>query len=163
MRKWLNKFELQFFCGNTSFYLAGWYIVHAGLSQREKNRLYAAGAVCILVTILYVQFTKDVENGYSRTNAVNFLFAVSVFCGINDLAGRLAPVKNGVIQKLSQLSFGIYIIHIVILDQFRKLMPYGGSRPLAYILGLFCAVFTASLAASFLLSKIPLLKKTLRM
>ena len=33
----LGKFRLQFFCGFTAYYLAGWYLTHVGLSGEERG------------------------------------------------------------------------------------------------------------------------------
>lgn len=163
IRKWLNKFELQFFCGNTAFYLMGWYLVHGNPRRKEKLVLYILGTICAIATILYVQYTKDLDNGYSRLNILNFLYASSVFCAILDLVKKYPPAKTKAIHFLSRMSFGVYITHILILHQFRFLIPYSGKKPFIYLSVLYVLVFGTSLGLSWLLSKIPVLKKTVRM
>lgn len=158
-----DRFYLDFFCGFTTYYLTGWYIAHIGFDQKWKKwGTCIAGAVSVLVTILYVQFTGDYKNGYSNMNIFIFIYAAGVFCLINQLQNISRGKAKNVIILLSKLSFGVYILHPMILTAFNKAVSYNGA-PLLYIMGGFWSVCFVSFICCYIVSRLPVVKKIIRM
>lgn len=166
--EFVQRISGTFFLGYTPYFLAGWYIVHVGIDKRWLRRiLYGLGIMSLCITIVYVNFTKDYANAYENLNLLIFLYSVSVFVYINNefkfCFGE--KVKKGIVS-LSTMSFGVYAIHMLFLNTIVYIAPYhsaSGGNPVLYILG--CAFLT--LAVSFvwccIVSKIPLVRKIVRM
>ncbi len=103
LAQFLNKFSLNFFGGYTTYYLAGWYVVHIGFNRRwEKIGIYIASIL------------------------------------------------------------SIYIFHPIIRTIFEYAIPYR-KLPFIYILTKFFTIYILSLIYCNLVSKLPILRKTIRM
>lgn len=160
----LSRFRLHFFAGYIAYYLAGWYLVHIGLQKRWQNYLlFAAGAISLAGTILYVRLTGDYDNGYTELNLLVFLYSVALFNVVyHHLPLREdSPLKH-IIILLSKMSFGMYVIHPAFLESFRFLFPYTHS-PLLYLVFLFIITSICSGIFTWLMSHLPFLHKMVRM
>ncbi len=155
----LEKFQLGFFNVYISYFLAGWYIVHIGISKKIKFALYGAAIFSLLAMIVYVNFTKDYSNAYANPGVLVFVYAVGVFLVINTIK---APKVNSVVSTLSKSSFGIYVVHVVLLDVVTLILPKSIIAPI-YMLVCWVMTFLISLLVTFILSKIPYIKKIVRM
>lgn len=163
INKWMSKFHLQFFCGETTYYLAGWYLVHVGIEKKWKRYgIYLAALSSMLITILYTQSTGDYKNAYSRLNLLIFIYAVGVFLAVNSIEWKINErLKKGILL-FSKMSFGIYIIHPMIQTELEKISPYSG-QPLRYIFSSFFLIFVISSLVCYVGAKVPGLKKMIRM
>lgn len=159
-KTWLDNFHLDFFCGYVTYFLAGWYIVHVKIEKKwAKNTIYILGAISLLAIILTVYFTGDYNNGYNNLNIFVFLYSISVFLALNNIKFK---VKEKLVNLLSKLTFGCYITHIMVLTAFNWIIPYNGNCIL-YLLSSFIVVAVVSFSTSWILSKIPLVKKLVKM
>lgn len=158
--KFIEKFHLDFFGGFITYYIIGWYLMN--IEIKKKYRFYCIGLFSLLITILYVQITKDYPNGYSNVNLLTLLYSVAVFIALN-CERRWTPnnrLKN-IIEILSKLSFGVYIVHPLFQTVFREIFEYT-KAPLQYILIYYVVVIVLSFASCFVASKMPLIKKLIR-
>lgn len=163
LAQFLNKFSLNFFGGYTTYYLAGWYIVHIGFNRRwEKIGIYIASILSIFITFSYVQITRDYNYGYSNTNIFIFLYSVGAFYILNKFKNIKSKKVENIIILLSNLCFGIYIFHPIIRTIFEYAIPYR-KLPFIYILTKFFTIYILSLIYCILVSKLPILRKTIRM
>lgn len=161
LTKFIEKFNLGFFGGFTAYYLVGWYIIHIGI--KNKRKFYCLGIIALLALILYVQITKDYANAYSNMNILVFMYSTSVFLALNNKHKKELTVKNKkTIEYLSKLSFGAYIIHPLCQTLIEKVTAYS-TAPLIYILCYFTIVTTLSFTVCFALSKLPIVKKAVRL
>lgn len=159
----LGLFHLDFFCGYTTYYLAGWYIHHIGFDKKwQKIALYVTSAIGLLTTILYVQKTKDYKNAYDQMNLFIFGYSIGAFHLISNLKIQEDSKFVKPLIVLSNLSFGVYIVHPFFQSAFEKLVPYN-DMPVLYILANFITVSVLSFATSYVMSKVPVLKKLVRM
>lgn len=159
----LEMFHLDFFCGYTTYYLAGWYIYHVGFDKKwQKTALYAVSAIGLIMTILYVQKTKDYPNAYDQMNVFVFGYSIGAFHLINNLKIKEDNKFVKPLTVLSNLSFGVYIIHPFFQSAFEKLVPYN-DMPVLYIFANFITISVLSFATSYVMSKVPVLKKLVRM
>lgn len=158
--KFIEKFRLDFFGGFITYYIIGWYLTN--IKIKKKWSFYCMGFFSLLITVLYVQITKDYSNGYSNMNLLILLYSVAVFIALN-CGKKWTPdsrLKN-IIEVLSKLSFGVYIVHPLFLTVFRKMFGYT-KAPLQYILICYVVVTILSFASCFAASKIPGVKKLIR-
>lgn len=148
--------------GYLSVYAAGWYFRTAMLTRKQLRILYLIGGVCLLLTLRgawmsATAFTTDPALMVLSPDAV--LIAVALFLVVkNTLSGmRLSSKVLRPIAMISQLSFGIYLIHPILLaalcyalNRAGIVLPAGAFVPLASI-----GLLVVSGAIAFLLRKIP--------
>ena len=142
-----------------TYYFIGWYVKHVGLSENIRKIIYALGLMCVISIIVVEQFTRTLSM-YSSYNIVVLIYAVSVFtfCSYNY---KGSDNKNKIILHFSKHTFGIYLIHPLILYLFDKFIPCNIFIP-AYILIEWLVCLSVSYLISYILSKIPVLKKLVR-
>lgn len=159
---WIEKFHLDFFGGYITYFLVGWYIVHIRIPQKPlKYTIYLLGLLSLATIIFYVQYTGDYQYAYHNLGAPVFLFSTSVFLALNNIKITLKEKTVQKLEKISKLTFGVYIIHALILDIFCTLLPYS-QYCILYILLLFVLVVCSSFIFSYVISKIPFIKKIIR-
>lgn len=158
----LEKFQLGFFNVYVSYFLAGWCIVHVGISKKNKFALYGAAILSLLVMIVYVNFTKDYNNAYANSGVLVFVYSAAVFLVINTINEIKIKKANGIVSILSKSSFGIYVVHVVLLDVINRLLPKTLVASI-YMLVCWTLTFAVSFMATYMLSKIPYLKRLVRM
>lgn len=159
----LGKFRLQFFCGFTTYYLMGWYLRHVGLSRFGRRILVGSGVVSWLLIVVYVQLTGNYSLGYSNYSLLVFLYSAALFQGLYGLGERFQDRRAGrVLSECAGLSFGVYIIHPVLLTQLRSAVPYENA-PFLYLLASYLLVCIASVLLTWIGSAIPGIRKAFRM
>ncbi len=158
----LGKFYMGFFSQFAAYYLTGWYVVHVGVPKRWKRILiYALSALSVLATILYVNKTKDYQNAYSDWNLFNYLYALGVFLVISRHCTAIKGVVRTVVQFISKHSFGMYVVHVLIIRWVKTWLPRTLFPPV-YIFACLAVVFVISLGITWVFSKIPVLRKLVR-
>lgn len=157
----IDRFRLGFFNMQITYFLLGWYIVHVGIPER-KNRiaLYCAAIASLAAIMVYVNYTKDYTNAYADEGLPVLLYASGVFLAIN--SGSRRHGCSRFLLSLSKCSFGIYVVHIAVLDEIVRLLPRTMTAPI-HILSRWLLVISVSLAITWLLSRIPLLRRFVRM
>ena len=160
--KFIDKFELGFFNGFISYYLIGWLITNKDIKNKYKNRLYIIGLISLLIVIIRVQFTGNYKYLYNTRNILLFFYAISMFLALytKDTFNISEKAKN-FISSLSKLTFGVYIIHPLILDIILKVFVYK-NFPVFYILIVHFLVILISFIITYIMSKIPVIKKLVR-
>lgn len=161
-KTWLGKFHLDFFGGYITYFIVGWYIVHIGIKQKwARCIIYFLGAVSYMSIIFYIHFTGDYKNAYQNISAPVFVYSVSVFLALNNINWNLKEKTAKKVAELSKLTFGVYIIHVLVLFVFKKVFPYSKYCAL-YIVMCFAIVACGSFFISYVVSKIPVLKKIIK-
>ena len=159
--EFIEKFHLEFFGGFITYYLIGWYVIHGGI--KKQWWIYSLGIISLLIFILYVQITKDYDNGYSNKNILVLAYSTAVFLTLNCKIKQPAKERlRKALETLSKLSFGVYIIHPLLLHVVTWLFAYTG-KPFLYILFSFVIVTTLSFVGCYAASKLSIIKKIIRM
>ncbi len=159
---WVESFHLDFFGGYITYFLAGWYIVHVGIKQKYvRYSIYALGLMSLLFIIFYVQLSGDYTTAYENVGAPVFVYAVSVFLALNNIKFNLKEKTAKKLEKLSKLTFGVYIVHALVLTVFGRVLPYSNNCVL-YIALCFATVLCVSFLGAYIMSKIPLIKKLIK-
>ena len=159
---WLDKFKLDFFDGNITYFLVGWYIVHIGIKRKwHRCVIYFLGVVSLISIILYTRFTGDYNTAYENIGAPVFLYSVSVFLALNNINLNLNEKTAKKVAELSKLTFGVYLVHVMILAIYNELFPYN-KHIVFYILVCFIVVIFSFFLISYIISKIPGLKKIIK-
>lgn len=159
-----NSFELLAGWEYPAYYVAGWYVANTRPDTRNRRKVYIAGAIA-LVALLTFTWWISVRRGEPVKELME---QKSLFCGVYAVALFSLVTWEGqslrsrpLLTRLSALSFGVYIIHVEIQQLYKLFLPYNGSA-LVYILVQWVAVTAVSFVAARVLSKIPLLKRSVR-
>lgn len=163
----LTKFHFEYATGYLPYLLIGWYLTAFPPKKAMRFVLYGLGLAAALFCVFGVQaWVKDISDirDYlvEATALPALLYGVGLFTLISALAGD-RETKSPVIRELSRASFGVYILHVVVLDVLVNiLLPYkafGEQYPLWYILTLFVLTAIGSLIVVLPLSGVKGVRK----
>lgn len=160
LSEFIDKFSLQFFCGYTAYYLMGWYIVHIGFEKKRRYCIYLVGIISICVTILYVQITKNYNAAYSNVSILIFMYSIAIFLVLNNIT--IKNEEHNVILLLSNLSFGVYMFHPFVKKIVGNAM-INCRIPLLTLGVFFVEICVISFGGCYIISKVPIIKKCIRM
>ena len=164
------KFHMEYITGYVPYLLIGWYLTAFPPKGKTRIALTAAGLAALIWIILSVQyFIRDIPDIRSYMAEMNTLPAVlygtGVFTLITAHFGE-RETKNRFLSLLSRETFGIYVLHVFVLDLLIGLViPYTvfwEQLPLLYILIVFILDFGLTLLLSRGLSKIRGVRKLVR-
>lgn len=168
--EYISKFHVEYATGYIPYLLIGWYLMAFPLKRKIKIILEAAGLIALLAIVLVVQFQigniPTIRVYVSEMNTLPaMLYGVGVFLLVTDICGeRKTKTRAG--SFLPQMSFGVYVMHVFVLDILIKwAIPYKAfheQNPLLYILILFVLDFGITLLLTFGLTRIPGVKKLLK-
>ncbi len=166
VQKYADKYEFGFLTEYLLYYLAGWYLTHTPWNVRYRPWLYAAGAVGLLLTVGLTAWFSTPDNRlydlfYANGSVNVFFFSVAVFVFVSARCKDKTLAACSPLARLSALSFGVYIVHIVVLAVVSRV---GAWLPGVLLPMLFNFVMTLAMsyAAVWVLSKVPLLKRLVR-
>ncbi len=158
----IDGFYMDFFSGYVAYYLTGWYIFHVGIGKKKyRYILYALSIVCALTITIYVIVAGKHRLVYDNLSWFVYFYSLGIFAFVCEMLKNRTH-NNAVITKLSQLSFGVYLVHMLILNLTNALMPviqpYG-----IFVLLKFLITAPVSYGLCYIASKIPFIKKCIRM
>lgn len=160
-----DSFELLAGWEYPAYYVAGWYMANTRPATRTRRAVYVAGALALvaLITLTWwvsVRQGEAVKELMEQKSLFCCVYAVALFALI---AWEGQSLKSStLLTQLSALSFGVYIVHVEIQQLYKLFVPYTSGNALVYILIQWLAVTAVSFAAAWVLSKIPLLKRSVR-
>lgn len=153
--------RMQFFftLGYVGYFVLGDYLHRYEVSRRLERVIYVLGAVGLLVTIFGTRALSrsmgapsQVFYGYLTCNVM--AMAVAVF-----LLGKRFLNRDGEVGGLADLSFGAYLTHVLFLMGFEALgLTTESFFPALAVPVIAVLAFLCSMAASFLLHQIPVLR-----
>ena len=165
---YVGTYHIEKFSNFLALILAGWYLANHGLSRGWKALVYILGAASCVAIVGLVWFQYEIIGAGVLRDYVSeaytvpaALFGIAVFQGVCSICGGRAT-KNSCVKACSELSFGVYLLHIFFFECFTcYLRPYDAARDnaLLYILALWAFMLVLSLLAAFALSRIRYLKK----
>lgn len=163
---YVDQYQFCFGSQYLAFYILGWFLSNVEISQKRRNILYCCGLLGVVATVLFTKLFYDyptkITNYFHTVAALpNFFYSVAVFVAIfywfkdKDLSG------HPILLKLSQLSFGVYIVHSAILSICLELTSFIDIIALRICLS-FVSASILSFVATFCMSMIPGIKKLIR-
>ncbi len=157
----IENLNIEFFCGYTFLYVLGWYAAHVGFSVKQGVAVYVVAAVALALIFLFKQFIPSSEV-YSNLGLLSNAYCLGIFVFLSRREKIFNRGKRQkAIQLLSKLSFGVYIVHIIVLLLIRKLFSFV-SVPVLYMIVVWLCTSILCFAICFVISKIPVLKKIVR-
>lgn len=160
-----DSFELLAGWEYPAYYVAGWYLTNTRPERATRRKVYLAGAISLVFLLaltwwLSMYHGEPVKQWMEQKSLFCCVYAVALFALITWEGQSLKP--NALLARLSGLSFGVYIIHVEVQQLFKQFIPYDGGNVLVYILVQWLAVTAVSFVAAWVLSKIPLIKRSVR-
>ncbi len=152
-----------------AYFVAGWLIANARpAARRQRVAVYVAGTVSAAVMVA-LTLAASIKAG--RVVA-SLMEPANLFCAVYALAlfalfaweGRDWQPRRRLVG-LSGLTFGVYVVHVEVQSLYKVFWPYvaaGDGTAFGYIMAQWGIVIVVSLAAAWVLSRIPLLKKSVR-
>lgn len=148
----------------SGYYVFGYYLSKYNVSNNIRTII----ALCImgLFYILFLTFKNNSGELYFNYNSPGvILISVGVFVLIKNISEKFKSIQEGIVNKyiifLSEVSFGIYLVHLLvmnnILSKFGFPFPFK-NIPIQSLLNGLC-LFTCSLVAIYLLGYILKLKR----
>ena len=152
-----EKLNLNFLGGLTSYFLAGWFLANTNYSKKQNTIIYIIGTISLISIILLTQaFPDQYDLTYSNSGILVFFYSYSIFVLVKTIC--LEQKTSKFFIKLSKLSFGVYLIHVIILDILNQIIPKNSF----YIPVIFLSTIVISFIISYIVSKIPIIRKTIK-
>ncbi|MGN0522567.1 MAG: acyltransferase [Eubacterium sp.] len=161
------KMEFHFAKGYVGYFVLGYYLNNKTISKKIRMIFYAGGIVCTLASIaLTVFISQNVEKIYNyflgnMTPAI-LIIACAVFLFFKYEVSRIKLPQSCVklMLSVSKCSFGIYLVHMIVLDVFNHFgfssVSFNGWINVPV---LSACVFVCSYLIILIISKIPVLNK----
>ena len=160
----LNLFNITvpIVSGYSSYFILGHYLNTYQLSKKKEKLIYILGAISVLFTITATYYFS-IYKGYPSEAFYNYLIvntlcvSASIFLLFKNYISKikLSDKLNNIIVKISNLTFGIYLVHDFLITLFTKLQLINNSIICSLLIPLIAiGIFILSLICSYIISKI---------
>jgi len=163
-----ESLELHLVLGFSGYFVCGYYLYRVDLSKKAQNIIYLLGILAFIFTAVFTAllsiYRQKASNLFYDELAFNVMLeSIAVFVFVKYKLNRKFTNEklNKLVLNLSKYSFGIYLIHIFIMDIFRIMLGFNtlSFNALLSVPVITIIVFLISLLLSLGLNKIPFLKK----
>lgn len=156
-----KKLYLEYVGGYTAYFLLGWYL-HS-FDVKNKNVIYILGIISLIVTVFGTYALSSAKGKslplYDYLYLNILLQAVMTFQFIKSM---LINTKgdNKFVNIISKNSLGIYAVHIAVITALQKVTEMIGiDSAIIKIPFVFLLTFVISTLVTYILGKIPILKR----
>ena len=144
------------------YFVLGHYLFAYPPAPRTRRLFYAAGITGFALTVLLTRWHSGVLQTTSTVFSANASLGVlamtsALFVFFQSLHFNLSAKSKALLLNLSKCTFGIYLIHPLVLERIHVTYPLLS----VCILGIALLVFFISLAVSAVIRRIPILKKVI--
>ena len=157
-----EKMDIKIALGYTGYFMLGHYLKNRTFDSSTRKTIYILGLISWICVIVFTHFKSFHSNRadilfYGYLSLFTLVEAMAIFIFINHRFKNFNSIYSSLIIKISNLTFGVYLIHIL----FRKLFQdsFGiDSHTLGVGLGvpiLSIIAFTCSLLLTWAINKIP--------
>lgn len=166
---YLNKYmEFYFVLGYTFYFIVGYYLSTQKLTPNTKRIIYSLGCLGFLYSLFVLILLRIISN--SELGALNYLFPNIIFMGIAVFIffqEKISTIQfsqrtQTFIMNLSKLTYGVFLIHVLILKALFLLGVNLSFCNVALSVPLISLMtFVVSLIIIAIISRIPLIGKYL--
>lgn len=161
----LKNMNFYFVLGYTSYFIGGFYLNKLDLNKSSRYLVYLFGifgfiSTIILDALLAVKTQKPVGRYYDNFTVNVLMQSISIFVWVKYNAMNLKKL-SAIMCRLSQYSFGAYLIHALIIEQLNSQFGLNtlSFNPIISVPIIAIVVFVLSFLMSALLNQIPVLNK----
>lgn len=174
IHEYSRKFQIGVLGNYIAYYLLGWYLTTVEFSKKTRKLIYTAGALGCAFSIAGALYYSGgtVLRAYSvffhnfTINIMCMSAAVFTFLHYSFKDRKLSDLTSGAIIKLSSLTFGVYVIHLYVMDVLKRVIPklfeFGAFPAPLMVPCQWLLIAGISFVIIYILSKIPLLKKVVK-
>lgn len=164
-----SKVYFHFTLGFVCYFVCGYFLSKADLSKKTRGTIYflaICGFISTIVGTAWISISQQKPNVmlYDYFSITVMLEALGIFVFVKDrFDGReIGQKAERVLVLLSKYSFGVYLVHILVLDELARIFGLNtlSFNPLLSVPVISAIVIVVSFAISAALNHIPLLKKT---
>lgn len=151
------------FTGFTLYFILGYYLNTFEINKKYRYVIYVLGLISLIVTPILTINYSILNNIHSQRffeyGSFNiYLYSASLFLLFKNIFNKKEETK--LLNSLSKLYFGIYLIHGLVLGLLMKYNVFNLNMNLTIkVFFISLIVFIISLITSFILSKIPFIKR----
>lgn len=162
-----NEISIKFVCGFTGYFILGHVLRQKEIPKKLRGVIYALGVVGGASTVLMTYLFSRRANGLDQVFLDNFSAGVMlqsvgvfVFFKYHTPAPKSARLQKALLC-ISKCTFGIYLVHFVFQKYCRVIFRIDplSFNPVLSIPVITCAVFVVSLIVSWILDRVPIVKK----
>lgn len=111
------------------YFVIGYMIIkyYNYINKKRNNKLLLVMSIISFVSVIILTYFISIDRDKHFTKLLtysNFLIMIASLSSFIYLYFNIKDKENIIISKLSNLSFGIYLFHGIILDFIMKLIPY---------------------------------------
>ena len=171
--EFFNQFDMDFVKGYWIYFIVGWIICRTGL-KLQKIQKYFISMICFCswIAMFFCFYFFNGFNIFSNKFILLFLYSTTLFITIKNLIEKYEyeipiSIKNTT-SHIANLSFGIYLIHVFVLDNICFLakvlfnIKYENANCLLYIFITFVLTVFISYIISNLLYKNKFMKNCIK-
>lgn len=162
----IDTTKLNIATGYTVYYVLGYVIGHSNLTDKQRKAIYGLALLGFILTFMKTVLTSLAagyvyEAFFDNFNLSVTLEALGVFTWSKYHEPKLGVKKREKVSLLSANTFGVYLVHVLIIDLlvFRAGPIITSLPPLIYIPIISAAVFVISLLITAGLRRVPHLKR----
>jgi len=171
-RTWALKSDIipylryWFFMG---YFILGYYLLKINLSQNQSLSLYGAALLSYAISITGTYYLTKSNGGTLVLDLVYYIhppmliISIAVFIFFKNSLNK----KNTIFEKLSNYSYSVYLMHMLVLNIFiiaienTQIFKLLQQNAVLYIVILSTATYTTCNCIAFAINKTPFLKKLL--
>lgn len=151
--------------GYIGFFILGYYLYNFDIKRNKRILIYLLSLISLLVTYFGTAYLSITDNGdyngtlynYIRPNII--LIASAIFLFFKEIKFNEKKVKrNKIIFLLSNVSFGVYLVHVMIRDLLVGYIDMS-ANPIVDIPLVTVGTLIISFIIAIILSKIPIVRR----
>lgn len=118
--------NIEFANGYIGYFILGYYLSIINLSKMQKKVLYFMAIICLVITPIFTFILTKKNNGildeyvHGYLSPTTIIISTAVFLLIKNINWNNLINHNSIIYKIinliSHFSFGIYLMHVIILE-----------------------------------------------
>ena len=164
----INNIHFNFVVGFSGYFILGYFLNKTPIKKNSRLVIYILGIVgfisTVLLTVLAANYSQKPNGIFYGNLTVNVLLeSAAVFVFFKSIFGNLKlndKAKN-LIVKLSKYSFGVYLVHVMVLVALNKVFHINtlSFNPIFSVPIITVLIFIVSYIISAIINNIPILKK----
>ena len=168
LSKALSNANVHFVVGFSGYYVLGYILHNIDLKRKQLIILYYLGFCGLLVTVgatawisVHFEEPKSIFYGDFTVNILVTAVTIFLWAKYNLNSTTLSVRRQRLLLRLSKCSFGIYLVHVFVIDGMKAFfnlttLSFNAVLAVPVISGI---VFIISYLLSALLNRIPVIKK----
>jgi len=164
----IENINLQFTAGYIIYFVLGYYLSKTDISKQIRYIIYVLSILGFAITILGSSLISVRTNepnstlyGYFTLNVLMESLGLFVFFKYNVVSIKISGKMQIIITKLSNYSFGAYLVHAMVIEQLNNIFGLNtlSFNPILSVFAITFIVFVVSFLVSYICNHIVLLKK----